>query len=154
MGRRVTKGWWSTRASRGSVIPLFISQVLSGYPISITNSEMTRFMMTLNDAVNLVLYAFENGNNGDIFVQKSPAATIDVLSKALLELMGKQNHPINNIGTRHREKLFETLCSREEMLTAINEQNYFRIPSDKRELNYDKYFVEGSEKLSNTQEYN
>jgi UDP-glucose 4-epimerase len=141
-------------ASRGSVIPLFIEQILSNRPISITEPNMTRFMMTLDDAVDLVIYAFENGNNGDIFVQKAPAATIEVLAKAMLELLGKPEHPINIIGTRHGEKLYEALCSREEMLVAQDEGDYYRIPADNRDLNYEKFFDEGSRELSLLDDYN
>ena len=141
-------------ASRGSVIPLFIEQVEQGRAISITDPNMTRFMMTLDDAVDLVLFAFENGNNGDIFVQKAPAATIEVLAKALLELIGQQDHNINIIGTRHGEKLYEALCSREEMLVARDEGDYYRIPADNRDLNYEKFFDEGSCELSSVEDYN
>lgn len=141
-------------ASRGSVIPLFLDQIEQGQPISITDPDMTRFMMTLDDAVDLVLYAFENGNNGDIFVQKAPAATIEVLAKALVELIGQQNHPISIIGTRHGEKLYEALCSREDMLVARDEGDYYRIPADNRDLNYEKFFDEGSRELSTVEDYN
>lgn len=141
-------------ASRGSVIPLFVDQVFNGSPISITDPNMTRFMMTLDDAVDLVLYAFEHGQNGDIFVQKAPAATIEVLAKALLELMNKSNHTINVIGTRHGEKLYEALCSREEMLVAYDQEGYYRIPADNRDLNYERYFDEGSKELSSESDYN
>ncbi|HGA5480825.1 TPA: UDP-N-acetylglucosamine 4,6-dehydratase family protein, partial [Salmonella enterica subsp. enterica serovar Waycross] len=115
-------------ASRGSVIPLFINQILSGKPITITDPNMTRFMMSLDDAVDLVLHAFTHGSNGDIFVQKSPAATIEVLTQAILEVIQSPKHPINIIGTRHGEKLYEVLCSREEMLVAQDQGNYYRIP--------------------------
>ena len=141
-------------ASRGSVIPLFVDQVLKGDPISITDPNMTRFMMSLDDAVDLVLHAFKHGANGDIFVQKSPAATIEVLAKALLSLLNKPNHKINIIGTRHGEKLFEALCSREEMLVAEDQGGYFRVPADNRDLNYDKFFDQGSKKLSKEEDYN
>lgn len=141
-------------ASRGSVIPLFVDQVLNAKPISITDPSMTRFMMTLDDAVDLVLHAFEFGNNGDIFVQKAPAATIQVLAEAVVGLMKKKNHPINIIGTRHGEKLFEALCSREEMLVAEDRGDYYRIPADNRDLNYEKYFEKGSKELSNVEDYN
>lgn len=141
-------------ASRGSVIPLFVEQVNSGRAISITDPDMTRFMMTLDDAVDLVLYAFENGENGDIFVQKAPAATIEVLAQALLELIGQEAHPINVIGTRHGEKLYEALCSREEMLIADDQGDYYRIPADNRDLNYEKYFEDGSKELSQLEDYN
>ena len=141
-------------ASRGSVIPLFVDQIQKGHPISVTDPNMTRFMMTLEDAVDLVLYAFLNGHNGDIFVQKAPAATIETLAKALISLVGKKDHLVNVIGTRHGEKLFEVLCSREEMLVARNEGDYYRIPADNRDLNYEKYFEEGSQKLSSVEDYN
>lgn len=141
-------------ASRGSVIPLFVDQVINNKPISITDPSMTRFMMTLDDAVDLVLHAFEYGNNGDIFVQKAPAATIEVLAQAIVSLMNKENHPINIIGTRHGEKLYEALCSREEMLVAEDQGDYFRIPADNRDLNYEKYFDEGSKELSGVVDYN
>ncbi|HGA5060210.1 TPA: UDP-N-acetylglucosamine 4,6-dehydratase family protein, partial [Salmonella enterica subsp. enterica serovar Waycross] len=121
-------------ASRGSVIPLFINQILSGKPITITDPNMTRFMMSLDDAVDLVLHAFTHGSNGDIFVQKSPAATIEVLTQAILEVIQSPKHPINIIGTRHGEKLYEVLCSREEMLVAQDQGNYYRIPCDNRDL--------------------
>ena len=135
-------------ASRGSVIPLFVEQVSSGKPITITNPSMTRFMMTLADAVDLVLYAFENGNNGDIFVQKSPAATIETLVSAVTGLMRKPEHPVIVIGTRHGEKLSETLLSREEMACAEDMGNYFRVPADGRDLNYGKYVDEGESNLT------
>ena len=125
-------------ASRGSVIPLFISQMMSGAPLTITDSNMTRYMMTIEDAVNLVLYAFEHGNNGDIFVQKAPAATVGILVDSLKELLNKQNHPVNLIGTRHGEKLYETLLTKEEMVKAVDMTDYFRIPADNRDLNYNK----------------
>lgn len=141
-------------ASRGSVIPLFVEQVLNGKPISITNPAMTRFMMTLDDAVDLVLHAFNHGVNGDIFVQKAPAATIEVLAQAIVALMKQDNHPINIIGTRHGEKLYEALCSREEMYVAEDQDEYFRIPADNRDLNYEKYFEEGSKELSGVEDYN
>ena len=125
-------------ASRGSVIPLFISQMMSGAPLTITDSNMTRYMMTIEDAVNLVLYAFVHGNNGDIFVQKAPAATVGILVDSLKELLNKQNHPVNLIGTRHGEKLYETLLTKEEMVKAVDMTDYFRIPADNRDLNYNK----------------
>lgn len=137
-------------ASRGSVIPLFINQILSGNPITITDPEMTRFMMTLEEAVDLVFYAFENGSNGDIFVQKAPAATVMTVALALLELMGKPNHTIQIIGTRHGEKLYETLLSKEEMAAAKDLGNYYRVPADNRDLNYSKYVEEGKVLLTNT----
>lgn len=135
-------------ASRGSVIPLFVEQVLAGKPITITDPSMTRFMMTLADAVDLVLYAFQHGNNGDIFVQKAPAATIETLARAITGLMGKPDHPINIIGTRHGEKLYEALLSREERACAEDLGDYFRVPPDGRDLNYRKYFDEGETKLT------
>jgi UDP-glucose 4-epimerase len=141
-------------ASRGSVIPLFIEQMRAGIPLSITDQNMTRFMMTLADAVDLVLYAFEHGNNGDIFVQKAPAATVETLAVALREMMNLPEHPINIIGTRHGEKLFEALLSREEMACAQDMGEYFRVPPDLRDLNYAKFVEEGEEKISRTEDYN
>jgi UDP-glucose 4-epimerase len=144
-------------ASRGSVIPLFVEQVLAGKPITITDPSMTRFMMTLADAVDLVLYAFEHGSNGDIFVQKSPAATIQVLTQAILELMGKPKHEIRHIGTRHGEKLYEVLLGREEMACAEDKGDYFRVPPDGRDLNYAKFVEQGEERLTHSthqEEYN
>lgn len=141
-------------ASRGSVIPLFVDQVFAGKPITITDPEMTRFMMTLEDAVDLVLYAFEHGTNGDMFVQKAPAATVATLVDALLEIMGKPAHTVNVIGTRHGEKLYETLLSREEMAAAEDRGNYFRIPPDLRDLNYGKFVEEGEQKISKFDDYN
>lgn len=141
-------------ASRGSVIPLFIEQINNNQPITITDPEMTRFMMTLDDAVDLVLYAFEHGKNGDLFVQKAPAATVDVLAKAILDLVNKPSHSINVIGTRHGEKLFETLLSREEMVSAIDHGDYFQVPPDLRDLNYSKYVEVGEQKISRTEDYN
>jgi UDP-glucose 4-epimerase len=137
-------------ASRGSVIPLFVDQVRNGQPITITDPTMTRFMMTLADAVDLVLYAFEHGNNGDIFVQKAPAATVDVLARAVLELMGKPEHAVNVMGTRHGEKLYEALLSREEMACAEDMGDYFRVPPDGRDLNYSKYVDQGEQRLTQT----
>lgn len=141
-------------ASRGSVIPLFIRQVVNGDPITITDPSMTRFMMTLDDAVDLVLHAFQNGENGDIFVQKAPAATIDVLVKALLEMLKAPNHQVNVIGTRHGEKHYEALCSREEMFIAQEQGEYYRVPADNRDLNYSKYFEEGEKDMSLIEDYN
>ena len=140
-------------ASRGSVIPLFVDLIKSGRPMTITDPNMTRFMMTLEDAVDLVLYAFEHGNNGDIFVQKAPAATIETLAIALKELLNVNQHPVNIIGTRHGEKLYEALLSREEMIAAEDMGDYYRIPCDTRDLNYDKFFVEGSEEVSKIEDY-
>ena len=141
-------------ASRGSVIPLFIEQVRAGKPLTITDPNMTRFMMTLADAVDLVLYGFEHGNNGDIFVQKSPAATVEVLAKALVDLMGEPDFPIDIIGTRHGEKLYEALLSREEMVSAEDMGDYFRVPPDLRDLNYAKFVEVGEEKISRMEDYN
>jgi UDP-glucose 4-epimerase len=140
-------------ASRGSVIPLFINQIKNSMDMTITDPSMTRFMMTLEDAVELVLFAFHNGNNGDIFVQKSPAATIGDLAQALKELY-KSKSEIRIIGTRHGEKLFETLVNREEMVKAVDEGDYYRIPADTRDLNYNKYFTEGESKVNESEEYN
>lgn len=139
-------------ASRGSVIPLWVDQIKSGKPITITDPHMTRFMMTLDDAVDLVLYAFEHGQNGDLFVQKAPAATLDVLAQALKELYNTDTE-IKVIGTRHGEKLYETLVTREEMVKSIDMGNYYRIPCDDRDLNYDKFFVEGNEDVSRIEDY-
>ncbi len=139
-------------ASRGSVIPLWIEQIKAGKDITITDPNMTRFMMTLEAAVDLVLYAFEHGSNGDLFVQKAPAATLDVLAKALLELYNSKSQ-IRVIGTRHGEKLYETLVTREEMAKSIDMGYYYRIPCDTRDLNYDKFFVEGEEKISMIEDY-
>jgi UDP-glucose 4-epimerase len=135
-------------ASRGSVIPLFVDQVLDGKQITVTDPTMTRFMMTLDDAVDLVLFAFECGKNGDMFVQKAPAATVEVLTQAILELMDKPNHPVRVIGTRHGEKLYEALLSREEMACAEDLGNYFRVPPDGRDLNYAKFVDQGEMKLT------
>ncbi len=140
-------------ASRGSVIPLFIEQIIAGKPLTITDPNMTRFMMTIEDAVDLVLYAFEHGNPGDIFVQKAPAATIDTLASALKEIFGVDNE-IQIIGTRHGEKLFETLLNREEMAMAEDIGGYFRVPADIRDLNYACYFTEGQTLLSEMEDYN
>lgn len=139
-------------ASRGSVIPLFVDQMHAGKDITVTDPNMTRFMMTLDDAVDLVIYAFQHGENGDLFVQKAPAATIEVLAKAIIELY-KSNSQVKVIGTRHGEKLYETLVTREEMAKAEDMGNYFRIPADNRDLNYDKYFVEGQEEVSVIDDY-
>lgn len=140
-------------ASRGSVIPLFVSQIMSGAPITITDPSMTRFMMTLDDAVDLVLYAFEHGRSGDIFVQKAPAATMEVLAKALTALLHKPDHPIKVIGTRHGEKQHETLLSREECVHAEDLPGYFRIPPDLRDLNYGKYVEHGETRISDAHDY-
>lgn len=139
-------------ASRGSVIPLFISQLLAGEPLTITDPEMTRFLMSLEDSVDLVLHAYEHGHQGDIFIRKAPASTIGDLAQALKELFNKDN-PIKIIGTRHGEKLYESLVSREEMARAEDMGRYFRIPADDRDLNYKKYFVEGEQKISEVADY-
>ncbi|MDW7657240.1 MAG: polysaccharide biosynthesis protein [Bacillota bacterium] len=140
-------------ASRGSVIPLFNEQIDRGADLTITNPDMTRFMMTLQDAVDLVLYAFENGRQGDLFIQKAPAATIDVLARAVLKLR-QSSSKIRIIGTRHGEKLYETLVTKEEMVKAIDLGAYYRIPADTRDLNYEKYFSEGDAHIPNSDEYN
>ena len=140
-------------ASRGSVIPLFVDQVLTSRPITITDPNMTRFMMTLEDSVDLVLYAFRNGGNGDIFVQKAPAATLAILAQALLEIMEKPGYPIREIGTRHGEKLFEALLSREEMAGVQDLGSYYRVPPDTRDLNYEKFFEKGEQRISISQEF-
>lgn len=139
-------------ASRGSVIPLWIDQIKTGKEITITDPNMTRYMMTLEDAVDLVLYAFQHGKNGDLFVQKAPAATLDVLAKALTGLF-KTNTPVRVIGTRHGEKLYETLVTREEMAKSEDMGDYYRIPADNRDLNYDKYFIEGQEEIATIEDY-
>lgn len=141
-------------ASRGSVIPLFVEQIAAGKPITITDPAMTRFMMTLDESVELVLYAFTHGNNGDIFVQKAPAAKVAVLAQALREIMGRPSHPILEIGTRHGEKLHETLLSREEMSHAEDRGDYYRIPPDGRDLNYAKFVDEGERRISTGHDYN
>lgn len=138
--------------SRGSVIPLWVDQIKNGNPIMITDPNMTRFMMTLDDAVDLVLYAFEHGENGDLFVQKAPAATLETLAIALKELY-YSDAEVKVIGTRHGEKLYETLVTREEMSKAIDMGSYYRIPCDSRDLNYDKYFIEGDEEVSLIEDY-
>lgn len=139
-------------ASRGSVIPLFVEQINSGKPITITNPNMTRFMMTLEDAVELVIYAFQNGEQGDLFVQKAPASTINVLAQAVLELKNCNTPPLY-IGTRHGEKLYEVLVTQEEMSKAIDLGNYYKIPADNRNLNYDKYVEKGSEEIVTVESY-
>ncbi|MBO7615450.1 MAG: polysaccharide biosynthesis protein [Bacilli bacterium] len=139
-------------ASRGSVIPLFLNQIHEGKPITITNPDMTRFMMTLDDAVDLVLYAFENGEQGDLFVQKAPAATIETLAQAVIELTNSKTG-IDYIGTRHGEKLYETLVTQEEMIRAVDCGNFYRIVADNRDLNYDKYFSKGNKKLNFSESY-
>ena len=149
-----TTRYGNVMASRGSVIPLFVRQIIEGTPITVTDPNMTRFMMTLDDAVDLVIHAFTNGVNGDIFVQKAPAATIDVLTKAIFSLMDKPEHKVNVIGTRHGEKLFEALCSREEMFVAQDQGDYYRVPADNRDLNYSQYTEEGEKDLSKVEDYN
>jgi UDP-glucose 4-epimerase len=139
-------------ASRGSVIPLFVDQIKAGKPITITDPNMTRFMMTLESAVDLVLYAFEHGNPGDMFVQKAPAATLQTLAQALKELYQADNE-INIIGTRHGEKLYESLVNREEMVKATDMGQYYRIPADNRDLNYAQYFSEGETDISKVEDY-
>lgn len=139
-------------ASRGSVIPLFLEQIKANKPLTITDPNMTRFMMTLDDAVDLVWYAFENGKQGDLFVQKSPAATIETLAKAVIELTGT-NTELKMIGTRHGEKLYETLVNKEDMSKAEDLGDYYRIPADNRDLNYEKYFSEGDVKIPEFEEY-
>ncbi|CAB4326269.1 MULTISPECIES: polysaccharide biosynthesis protein [unclassified Brucella] len=139
-------------ASRGSVIPLFISQIKSGRPLTITDPHMTRFLMSLEDSVDLVLHAYENGTQGDIFIQKAPASTLEDLAIALKDLFNASN-PIKIIGTRHGEKLFETLVAREEMAKAQDLGRYYRIPADNRDLNYNKYFIEGEQKISEIDDY-
>jgi len=141
-------------ASRGSVIPLFVDQIRGGKPITITDPNMTRFMMTLDDAVDLVLYAFEHGTNGDIFVQKAPAATIETLAKAILSFVDNIEHPIETLGTRHGEKLFEALLSREEMVCAEDMGDYYRVPPDLRDLNYSKYVDQGDNRIEQVEDYN
>ena len=141
-------------ASRGSVIPLFVEQIENDQPITITNPDMTRFMMTLDEAVELVLFAFKNGKQGDLFVQKAPAATIDTLAKAIIELKGNENTKVINIGTRHGEKLYEVLVTKEDMVKAEDLGDYYRIPADNRDLNYDRYISKGTAKLDKVEEYN
>tara|TARA_B100001093_G_C26849179_1_gene1024247 strand:+ start:2271 stop:3278 length:1008 start_codon:yes stop_codon:yes gene_type:complete len=140
--------------SRGSVIPLFIDQIRENKPITITDASMTRFMMSLDNAVDLVLFAFNKGQTGDIFVQKAPAATVDTLAKALMQIMKAPNHEINIIGTRHGEKLYEALLSREEMAIAVEMEDYFRVSPDRRNLNYSQYFEQGDQEVSNFEDYN
>lgn len=139
-------------ASRGSVIPLFIDQINAGKDLTVTDPNMTRYMMTLEDAVDLVIFAWQNGENGDLFVQKAPAATIETLAQALIGLLEAKSQ-VKVIGTRHGEKLYETLVTREEMAKSIDMGDYYRIPCDSRDLNYDKYFVEGQEKVSRFEDY-
>ena len=140
-------------ASRGSVIPLFIDQVRNGNPITITDSNMTRFMMSLDQAVDLVLFAFENGESGDVFVQKAPAATVELLANTMKNILGRPDHVVKIIGTRHGEKLYETLLTKEEMVRAIDMGEYYRIPADTRDLNYNKFFEEGEKVITEAHEY-
>ncbi len=140
-------------ASRGSVIPLFIDQIRRGSPITVTDPKMTRFMMSLDQAVDLVLFAFDNGKSGDIFVQKAPAATVELLVQTLKNILGRSNHEVKTIGTRHGEKLYETLLTKEEMVKAIDMGEYYRIPADTRDLNYNKFFEEGEEVITEAGEY-
>lgn len=140
-------------ASRGSVIPLFVQQIKSGQPITVTDPNMTRYLMSLEEAVELVIYAFQNAQTGDTIVQKSPASTVGVLAEAISQLFSPR-HEIKIIGTRHGEKVYETLLTKEEFFKAEDKGNYYRVPADNRDLNYDKYFIEGNEKLSTMDEYN
>ena len=140
-------------ASRGSVIPLFIDQIENDWPITVTDPNMTRFLMSLDDAVELVLFAFEHGNSGDLFVNKAPASKIETLANAIIELSGKKVQ-IKNIGTRHGEKLYETLCTREEMMKSEDMGDFYRIPADNRDLNYGKYFNEGNDSITKIEDYN
>jgi UDP-glucose 4-epimerase len=140
-------------ASRGSVIPLFLQQIREGKEITITDPNMTRFLMSLEEAVELVLFAFENGNAGDLFVNKAPAGTIGDLAQAIKELCNSDT-PIKIIGTRHGEKVYETLCTREEMMKAEDMGDFYRIPADNRDLNYDKYFSKGKEVITEIEDYN
>lgn len=149
-----TTRYGNVMASRGSVIPLFVDQIRKGQSLLVTDENMTRFMMTLDDAVNLVLFAFNNGSSGDIFVQKAPASDIGNLVKALLEIMEVPNHPVKTIGTRHGEKLYEVLLSREEMAVAEDLGDYFRIPPDLRDLNYEKFIDTGEIKITLSEDYN
>jgi len=141
-------------ASRGSVIPLFLEQIENNQPLTVTNPDMTRFMMTLDEAVDLVLFAFKKGKQSDLFVQKAPAATIGTLAEAVVSLKGKKNTKIVNIGSRHGEKLYEVLVTKEDMVKAEDLGNYYRIPADNRDLNYDRYISKGDKKLNEDSEYN
>ena len=140
-------------ASRGSVIPLFIEQIKNERPITITDPSMTRFMMSLDQAVDLVIFAFENGESGDIFVQKAPAASVEILATTLKNLLGKPENKIKVIGTRHGEKLYETLLTKEEMVKAIDMKDYYRIPADTRDLNYNKFVDDGEKVITEAHEY-
>jgi UDP-glucose 4-epimerase len=155
-GQTVISGtrYGNVLASRGSVVPLFMNQVRRGVPITITDPEMTRFVMTLDEAVALCLYAFEHGANGDLFVQKASAVTIERLARAVLAVMGRPDHPVRIIGTRHGEKQFETLLSREEMALAEDRGAYFRVAPDNRDLNYDAYVRDGEERVSRQADFN
>jgi len=161
-GRNLTKEqtticvtrYGNVMASRGSVIPLFIDQINSGHPITITDPNMTRFMMSLDQAVDLVLFAFNNGKSGDLFVQKSPAATIPVLAEALKKLLNKPKHKVKTIGTRHGEKVYEVLMTKEESAKSIDMGDYYRVPADDRDLNYNKFFDEGEKVITEAEEYN
>jgi UDP-N-acetylglucosamine 4,6-dehydratase/5-epimerase len=159
MGRNITETtisitrYGNVMASRGSVIPLFINQIKSGLPITITDPSMTRFMMSLEQAVELVLFAFENGQSGDIFVQKAPAATVELLANTMKNIFGRPENEVKIIGTRHGEKLYETLLTKEEMVKAIDMGEYYRIPADPRDLNYNKFFEEGEEIITEAGEY-
>lgn len=141
-------------ASRGSVVPLFLNQVAAGQALTLTDPDMTRFVMTLDQAVDLVFYAFKHGDNGDIFVQKAPAVTIEKLARAVMAVLDRPEHPIRIIGTRHGEKLYETLLSREEMAVVEDMGDYYRVPPDNRDLNYDKYVKEGEEAVSHLDDFN
>lgn len=158
-GRNVTETmiactrYGNVMASRGSVIPLFINQIRKGSPITITDPNMTRFMMSLDQAVDLVLFAFENGRSGDIFVQKAPAATVELLANTVKKLLGHAEHEVKIIGTRHGEKLYETLLTKEEMVKAIDMGQYYRIPADTRDLNYNKFFEDGEDVITESDEY-
>ena len=140
-------------ASRGSVIPLFINQIRQNKPITITDPKMTRFMMSLDQAVDLVLFAFEHGNSGDIFVQKAPAASIRLLANTIADILNREEHVVKIIGTRHGEKLYETLLTKEEMVKAVDMAHYYRIPADNRDLNYNKFYVDGEEVITQAGEY-
>ena len=140
-------------ASRGSVIPLFIDQIKNSHPITITDPNMTRFMMSLDQAVDLVIFAFNNGVSGDIFVQKAPAATVELLAHAVKKILGKPDHAVRIIGTRHGEKLYETLLTKEEMVKAVDMGEYYRIPADTRDLNYNQFFEEGQDVITEAGEY-
>lgn len=141
-------------ASRGSVIPLFIDQMRAGNPMTLTDPEMTRFMMSLDQAVDLVLFAFEHGQNGDLFIQKSPAASVDLLATTMKNLFNRPNHEVKVIGTRHGEKLYEALMTKEEKVKSIDMGNYYRIPADERDLNYSKFFEDGEKVITEADEYN